>query len=206
MSRFVLPLLCVLLVHIAAVVDRPEVCLAIFLGASIAGAIWVHVMHGPRPLLATYAAVAAVFAVLVALNVAGYSYLTYAVFVPPVVVNLGLSIVFGSTLRPGQKPLVTRFAELHHDDVLPEPLVAYTRRLTVVWTVLLAVMGIEAAVLAATVDLGTWSWIVNVLNPLILIVFFVAQFWYRHWRYREYGKVSIVHAMRKIWRDGRSHA
>jgi len=44
---------------------------------------------------------------------------------------------------------------------------------------------------------------VSVVNPAILVVLFVAQFWYRSWRYRSYGKVTAAGAIRKIAASGR---
>ena len=121
LSRIVLPLVCILLVHLAAVMDRPDLCLFVFLAASAASAVSVWLLRGPWLLVAAYLAIAIVFTVLISLHFAGYSKWSYAIFVPPVIINLGLSIIFGATLTPGRTPLVTHFAELHHDGDFSRP-------------------------------------------------------------------------------------
>src|SRR6185295_3372468 len=41
---------------------------------------------------------------------------TFALYLPPVVLNLMLALVFGRTLGRGQMPLIERFMRLHHRD------------------------------------------------------------------------------------------
>ena len=113
-------------------------------------------------------------------------------------INLTVAVIFGASLWPGQVPLVTRLAIIHHDGDLPQPLFGYTRLLTIIWTAVTGIMAVEAALLALFVDLSTWSWIVSVANPAILVTLFFGQFWYRSWRYRAYGKVTVSGAIRKI--------
>ena len=186
------------MLHIAAVMDRPDWVLVVLLGASVAGLTWVIVFKGPAMLFRIYSATLAVLAVLVVLALFQSTRWAQAIYVPAVAVNIAISVLFAVSLLPGRVALVTQLARLHHDGELPEPLIRYTRILTLIWAVLLSAMAIEAGLLAYYANIATWSWAVNFVNPLILSAFFIGQFWYRSVRYSEYGKVSMVLALQKI--------
>jgi uncharacterized membrane protein len=206
LSRFALPAVVLVLVHVAAVLGRPELCLYVLLAGSVTGLAVILAARGPQLLVFVYAASALVLAPLVVLTATGSAQWAKAIFIPPIVVNLGVAIMFGATLRPGHEPLVTRLARFHHKEGLPQPLLRYTRILTILWAGLTAAMAIEAGVLAAAFDIETWSWAVNIVNPLILVAFFIAQFWYRAWRYREFGKISMMVAVRQMLNARRNRA
>lgn len=188
----------VLLFHVLAVLGKPAWCLAVMLAGAVAALIYLLLRRRQRGLIAAAGIAVLVLAPLVGLAFFASPAWAKAIFVPPVLINLTVAALFGASLWPGQVPLVTRFAIIHHDGRLPEPLVGYTRVLTIAWTAVTAFMGVEAAVLAVVVDLATWSWIVSVVNPAILATLFFGQFWYRSWRYRAYGKVTAAGAVRKI--------
>lgn len=180
--------------------DQPDWGLAVLLGVSAAGLLWAIAAKGPAMMVWIYAMILAVLAVLVGLALFQSARWTQAIFVPAVIINLAISVIFALSLLPGRDALVTQLARLHHDGDLPEPLIRYTRILTLIWTLLLSAMAIEAGVLAYYADIATWSWAVNFVNPLILAAFFIGQFWYRSVRYSQYGKVSIELAWQKIMR------
>lgn len=201
--RLVLPIVSLLLLHTAAVLERPDWGLVVLFGASVAGFVGAIATRGPIVLARIYGLILAVLAVLVGLSLFQSARWAQAVFVPAVAINLAISALFAFSMFPGRAALVTQMARLHHDGDLPEPLVRYTRMLTLIWALLLAAMAIEAGLLAYYTNIATWSWAVNFVNPLILVLFFVGQFWYRRVRYRQYGEVSMVRAMQKIMRhDG----
>jgi uncharacterized membrane protein len=196
--RVVVVAMVVLLFHALALTGRPAWCLAIMLAGAVAALVYLVVRRRPKGLIAAAAATVLVLGPLVGLAFLSSPAWAKAIFVPPVLINLAVAIIFGLSLRPGQVPLVTRLAIIHHDGDLPPPLFGYTRLLTVMWTAVTGIMAVEAALLALFVDLSTWSWIVSVANPAILITLFFGQFWYRSWRYRAYGKVTVSGAIRKI--------
>lgn len=196
--RLVLPISGLLLFHVAAVMDRPDWGLVVLLGASVAGLAWAIAARDPVLVARIYGLILAVLAVLVGLALFQSTRWALAIFVPAVAINLAISVLFALSLLPGRDALVTQLARLHHDGDLPEPLIRYTRMLTLIWALLLSAMAIEAGVLAYYADIATWSWAVNVVNPLILVAFFIGQFWYRSVRYSQYGKVSMVLAWQKI--------
>ena len=199
MARLILPISSLLLLHVTSVIDRPDWGLFVLFGGSVAGLAWVVVGKGPAMLVWVYGLTLAVLAVLISLTLFQSTRWTHAIYVPAVIVNLAISALFALSLLPGRVPLVTQLALLHHGGELPEPLIRYTRILTLIWALLLSAMAIEAGLLAYYVEIATWSWAINFVNPLILVAFFVGQFWYRSVRYHEYGKVSIALAVRGIF-------
>jgi uncharacterized membrane protein len=93
---------------------------------------------------------------------------------PPVAINGILCILFGATLLAGQKPLITRFAELMHGHALDDAARRYTRGVTILWTALFAIMMTECALLALMASPETWSLFTNFINyAVVLLVFFL---------------------------------
>ncbi len=110
---------------------------------------------------------------------------TYALFLPPVLINLLLLVVFARSLLPGCEPLITRVARLERDR-LPPALINYTRRLTWVWTAFFAAMMLESVLLAAYTSLEVWSLFTNILNYVFVAALFVGEYIYRGIRFRGY--------------------
>jgi len=196
--RVVIVALVVMLFHALALAGQPAGSLAVMLVSAVAALVYLTARRRPKGLIVAAGAAVIVLGPLVGLAFLASPAWAKAIFVPPVLINLAVAIIFGVSLWPGQMPLVTRLAIIHHDGNLPEPLIGYTRFLTVMWTAVTGLMAVEAALLALLVDLSTWSWIVSVVNPAILAALFFGQFWYRSWRYRSYGKVTASGAVRKI--------
>lgn len=90
---------------------------------------------------------------------------------------------FMNSLRRGRTPLITVIAA-QAQSPLPAPLLTYTRRLTVVWSVVIALlMGIELALIL----FGTprdWSRYANGYAYLMLAAVFVTEYAYRRLRFR----------------------
>jgi uncharacterized membrane protein len=121
---------------------------------------------------------------------------------PPILINGFMAWVFGRTLEPGSTPLIERAIVALHgttDDVTADML-AYARRLTLVWACLFAALtaiNLVLAVLAnpgglllsvglhspVTVPLAVWSLFANVLNYLIVGALFVGEYWLRRRRF-----------------------
>lgn len=119
-------------------------------------------------------AVLCLFGGVLGLHLGGFTVVDRALTFPSILILAGVSVVFGRSLLNGQEPIVNRFMRIELGKV-PEPAAKYGRRLTVIWAGLLAAMAAESLVLAIFADLGTWSWLVNVVNPAILIAFFIGQ-------------------------------
>lgn len=142
---------------------------------------------------------AAVVALLVpALAFATPQALLYA---PPVVINAALAVVFGRSLLAPRDPVITVFARMEHAE-LPAELARYTRRLTLLWTLLFAAMAGIALALALTGPLALWSAFTNVVSYLLVIALFAGELVYRRWRYRRYHHAGLFELARNVRRAG----
>jgi uncharacterized membrane protein len=97
---------------------------------------------------------------------------------PPVLINLLLALVFGSTLLPGATPLITQFSRImkgHLDDKA----LKYTRRVTLAWVIFFALMGMESILLALYAPPLVWSLFTNFLNYFFLLLFFLVEYFLR---------------------------
>lgn len=89
-------------------------------------------------------------------------------------VNFFMLWLFGGTLRRGGDPLISRVARHLEGGVLSPALAAYTRNVTIAWTVFFAAQLLASALLYALAPLPVWSLFINVLNvPLIALMFAV---------------------------------
>jgi uncharacterized membrane protein len=135
---------------------------------------------------------------LAALGVGGFAWLDHRAAAHfalawPTVVYLGIAWAFGHTLRPGRMPLIERMARLvDHGDDMPPELVAYTRALTWVWTLLPLAMAIVSALLAGLASPAAWSLFTNVLGYAALAALFFAEYPYRVRRYPQYSHTNPV--------------
>jgi uncharacterized membrane protein len=128
-----------------------------------------------------------------------------------------VAFLFGRTLAPGKVPLIGRIVRALEGDpsqpLAPE-LDTYTRRLTVAWTVLLAMLALVNGTLAAiavpggllhglgitppvAVSRTQWSWFANLLDYGIVGGFFMVEYLYRKWRFP--GRYhSFIDFLRKL--------
>lgn len=124
---------------------------------------------------------------------------------PPVVFTAMLSWWFGRSLGAGRVPLISRIVaglEGCQPPALKPELKHYTRRLTAIWSMLLAALALANAGLALiavpdgilmrlghppllAVSQDAWSWFANLLNYGIVGGFFVAEYLYRKRRFRD---------------------
>ena len=106
------------------------------------------------------------------------------IYLPPLLLNTGLGLLFGRTLVGGRVPLITRFAEEVMGDRHPERR-GYTRGVTLAWTLAFAAMALESLLLALFASAETWSLFTNVLNYLFIAALFLGEFIVRLVRFRE---------------------
>jgi uncharacterized membrane protein len=128
---------------------------------------------------------------------------TLPLYIAPILVPGFMAGVFGSSLLPGQTPLIEqmiRLMEPDHGDVPEATVWAYARNLTRGWTILfiaisstslalgllaepdglLLAAGIEPPV---TVSQEAWSLFANVIGYLLVAAFFVIEYAYRRQRF-----------------------
>jgi uncharacterized membrane protein len=125
----------------------------------------------------------------------------YAVFVPPVAVNLVLLWFFGRTLVPGREPLVTAIARFVRGTLAPE-LARYTRRVTWAWCGFFAANAAISLALAAAAPLAAWSLYANVLAYPLVAVMFVAEYAYRRRRFPALPHVPPLALLQRLVQAG----
>lgn len=111
-------------------------------------------------------------------------------YVPPVVINLAFFAFFARTLRPGHEPLVSRFARIERGGQLAPDLARYTRNLTRAWAGFFVLMAAISGTLAVTASIALWSLFSNILNYLLVVLFFILEYAYRRVRYRHHPHAS----------------
>ncbi len=108
---------------------------------------------------------------------------------PPGLICLAVAAYFGSTLRPGQRPLIERIATLVHEqqqrEVDPDSL-PWMRRWTLGWTLLLTLIGSVATLLAALDQAGWWLLWITIAAPLIFVATLISEYYLRRRRFPDH--------------------
>ncbi len=104
--------------------------------------------------------------------------------IPPVAINCGLLLLFGQSLKAGETPLITRYAQIL-DGELSQELKNYTRYVTRIWVLFFFLMLIESVALAMYASVETWSLFTNVINYLLIAVLFLSEYVYRKIRFNQ---------------------
>ncbi|HZF15166.1 MAG TPA: hypothetical protein VE046_04410 [Steroidobacteraceae bacterium] len=121
----------------------------------------------------------------------------FLLYLPPVLIPLSLLVLFGSSLRSGQEPLVSRIARFERG-TLSDDLAAYTRRLTLLWSLLFVALTISAIVLAIAATPRVWSLATNFIHYLVIGAAFVGEYAYRRWRFRHLPHAGFIANLRLI--------
>lgn len=122
-----------------------------------------------------------------------------------VLFNSLLLILFGSSLLPGREPLVTRLARRVHGS-LPIQIAAYTVKVTWLWTIYFAATILLSLLLYYFAPLRVWSFFANVLSIPLVVLVFIAEYWYRINFIRDFPHKSIFAGMKAMidHTDGKS--
>lgn len=110
----------------------------------------------------------------------GYRSAPVLIHMPPLIIYSFLFILFARTLKSGRKPLISVLAQRFHGRLSPQSVV-YTRRLTLAWAILFAVIVLELIALAFFAPAAAWSLYANAFNFVFIAVFFLAEFCLRRW-------------------------
>jgi uncharacterized membrane protein len=122
----------------------------------------------------------------------------YILMIPPILLPALGAWFFGRTLQAGHMPLITRMALIERRGILPDELYGYTRRITWLWTLILAGMSLLDAGLAIWATPEVWSWCTNFLNYVIMVPVFALEYLYRRLRYRHLPHPGVVGFIRSI--------
>ena len=110
-------------------------------------------------------------------------------------IHLFLAVLFGSTLRAGRQPLITTLAERVHRVFTPD-MVAYTRKVTLAWTLYFIAMAVLSLLLYAFAPFGAWALFANLLTPLAIAAMFGAEYLLRYHLHPEFERTSVADAVR----------
>jgi uncharacterized membrane protein len=179
-----------LLVHVAALLHQPLIGVAAILLVLMSATIANLVRRGWSRSSQYWLLGCALALGLIVAGLSGVRAIAAIILFPPALISAYFFVLFGRTLQPGQEPLITRFSRVNFDGTVPPAIARYTRRLTVVWTLLFGAMTVETAALGAFAELQTWSWWANVINPTVAISFFFLEHGFRALWYREWGRSS----------------
>jgi uncharacterized membrane protein len=171
-------------VALASASGGVQVLAALLLPGALA--IWASFRRHARLGLATLAILAAL-AALCLLSAAA------AQVLPPVcqlAICLALVWLFGHTLLPGAEPLVTQMARAVHGS-LPPRIEAYTRRVTIAWTVFMTALAILSVLLFVLAPLKVWSAFANLLLLPLVAVMFLGEYAYRSLRFRWFRHATL---------------
>lgn len=113
---------------------------------------------------------------------------------PQLVICSGLAWMFGRTLLAGREPLVTRISGSVHG-ALPAPIAAYTRNVTLAWTLFLTAMAVVSTLLYVLAPPAVWSLFANVLFLPLVVLMFLAEYAYRTLRYGWFSHASIAQSV-----------
>jgi uncharacterized membrane protein len=118
-------------------------------------------------------------------------------------IHLFLAAGFAGTLRAGQTALITLLARQVHREITPA-IAAYTRQLTGIWVVYFVGMAVLSLALFALAPFDIWALFANVLTPLSLAIFFVAEHLIRYWLHPEFERVSLSVAIQSYINSGKA--
>jgi uncharacterized membrane protein len=122
-----------------------------------------------------------------------------ALFLEHAGINLLLAVVFGRTLAAGHDPLVTRFARLLHRELPPE-VEAYTRHVTIAWTIFFATLFALSSALYLGGFLAAWSVLANLASPILVGAMFAAEYVIRHRVLPDWERVGVLGGLRAFSR------
>lgn len=115
-------------------------------------------------------------------------------------VHLFLAFGFGSTLRAGRTPLITTLAARVHRHFTPAK-AAYTRKVTLAWTLYFIAMAGLSLALYALAPFDTWALFANLLTPLAVVAMFAAEYVLRYRLHPEFERTSVADAIRSYMRQ-----
>src|ERR1700722_9382677 len=118
-----------------------------------------------------------------------------AAAIPHAIAYVSLLAVFGSSLMPGRKPIITIFAERSRGE-LPSPLARYTRRVTWAWCAFCVAQLLGSLFLRLFAPAWMWSTFVNMLNFPLLVAMFCGEFAWRKWRHGHWPQERLTDSFR----------
>lgn len=119
-----------------------------------------------------------------------------AVYLPPVLIPAWLAVIFIGSLSSPQGAIITRVAEIMDGAPLDGERIRYTRRLTLIWSVLFCFMVAEAVSLAIWTSFAIWSWWVHIGNYAVIIAVFIIEIGVRQYLFG--GRLRVGAQLRAL--------
>jgi len=120
-----------------------------------------------------------------------------------VAIHLLLALVFGLTLQAGRESLVTALARRVHGTLTPA-MVAYSRKVTGVWTGYFVAMATLSIVLYAVAPFDVWATFANLVTPFAILTMFIGEYLLRYRLHPEFERATLAQAVR-AYADRGSH-
>ncbi|MEZ5592816.1 MAG: hypothetical protein R3F53_19775 [Gammaproteobacteria bacterium] len=117
--------------------------------------------------------------------------------VPSLALISTLLWLFGRTLLPGREPLVAAIARSVHGPLAPA-VARYTRRLTQLWALLLALLLGEIILVAWLAPPAGTTLLLNLLNPGLVALVFIAEFFWRRRCLPDVQHISFKHYLQLL--------
>lgn len=117
--------------------------------------------------------------------------------------NLVMAYVFGRTLAAGREPLVARFARMVHGEIPPE-VALYARRVTMAWTMFFVLLLLASCFLYLGGLRTAWSFLANILSPLLVMAMFVVEYVVRHRVLPNWERVGILGGVQAFMRHAQA--
>lgn len=126
--------------------------------------------------------------------------------IPHALAYLSLLTVFGASLTPGRKPIITVLAEASRGTLSPAVL-RYTRRVTWAWCLFCAGQLAGSLLLLLFAPVTVWSAFVNLCNLPLLAAMFCGEFAWRKWRHGSWPQERLTDGFRlaREVRSGSTH-
>ena len=114
-----------------------------------------------------------------------------------------LAFVFGLSLQAGRESLVTALARRVHG--LTPAMAAYSRKVTIAWTVYFVTMAVLSLLLYALAPFALWAAFANLATPLAMLAMFIGEYLLRYRLHPEFERATLGQALRAYVDRGTPH-
>jgi uncharacterized membrane protein len=177
-------------IHVAMATQRGLALAGILVVAESGLIAWIALSFVPVRSL-RWIGCAAVLALTTTIWLAVPDGIVASTAIPHALAYLSLLTVFGSSLAPGRKPIITVLAEASRG-TLPPVLLRYTRRVTWAWCLFCAGQLSVSLLLLAFAPVTVWSAFINLCNLPLLAAMFSAEFAWRKWHHGSWPQERLT--------------
>lgn len=114
--------------------------------------------------------------------------------------NLMLFWFFGRTLLGAREPLISQISRRLNDGLDPN-IIAYTRHVTLAWTIFFGAQIVGSALLYMFAPISAWSFFINVLNTPLVVLMFIAEYLIRITLHPDHARIPILKTIEVFAKD-----